>query len=565
MAYFLKVSKVKGHTYLAIYESFYNPDKKETAHRSYRSLGSVEKLIESGIEDPIAFYRAEVAKMNFERSSQDRPRISEKGSAISLGYFPLKAVMDSLNTAGHVRLMARLRSFEYDLNDVLCALIYARAVHPCSKRKTFHDVIPELFDSYDFSYDQLRSALAFMGENYHRFVELFTAKTMETYGLSTDNTYFDCTNFYFEIDREDDLRRKGPSKESRKDPIVGLGLLLDSNMIPVGMKIYPGNESEKPVMRKVINDLKNRCKVSGRTIHVADKGLNCSQNIVDSLLRKDGYLFSRSVKTLPETEKTWVLLDNDWQEKKDASGRLLYRYKSCIDDYPYTVIDKNNKKKTVMLKEKRLVTWNPVLAKKQKREITRLADKAASKGLSAVKRDEMGAASKYVLFSSTDDEGNVTDNRVASGVNIEAVEKDLRFAGYNMLVTSELDMSCEKMYETYHNLWRIEESFRIMKSDLDARPVYCSREETIKGHFLICYLTLLLERIFQFHVLKNEYSSSDIINFMQNFKLVSFENKYQNITASTSFIRSFAEQTGLPVDYLFLSKKDIKMVHNYRV
>ena len=153
MAYFLKVSKIKGHTYLAIYESFYNPEKKETAHRSYRSLGSVEKLVESGIEDPVAFYKAEVAKMNFERNNQDRQLISEKSSAISLGYFPLKAVMDRLNTAGHVRLMAKVRSFEYDLNDVLCALGYARAVHPCSKLRTFHDVIPELFDSYDFSYD----------------------------------------------------------------------------------------------------------------------------------------------------------------------------------------------------------------------------------------------------------------------------------------------------------------------------------------------------------------------------------------------------------------------------
>lgn len=185
--------------------------------------------------------------------------------------------------------------------------------------------------------------MSFIGGNYEKFIELFTAQVEEIYGVDTSKTYFDYTNFFFEIDREDDFRRKGPSKENRNDPIVGLGLLLDSNQIPIGMQMYPGNESEKPILRDVIDHLKKQNNITGKTIHVADKGLNCAENIVFSKKNGDGYLFSKSVKGLSEKEKVWVLLEQDFNEAKDMNGKVLYRYKSCIDKFPYTV-DHNGKK-----------------------------------------------------------------------------------------------------------------------------------------------------------------------------------------------------------------------------
>lgn len=122
---------------------------------------------------------------------------------------------------------------------------------------------------------------------------------------------------------EDAFRRKGPSKENKKEPIVGMGLLLDVNQIPIGMKLYPGNESEKPVLRNIIDDLKTRNSISGKTIQVADKGLNCAENIIHALKSGDGYIFSKSVKLLPETEMTWVLLDNDYRDVTDKNGRFI--------------------------------------------------------------------------------------------------------------------------------------------------------------------------------------------------------------------------------------------------
>ena len=481
MAYYLKKTKMKGRTYLSIDESFYSHQKKGTAHRVYKSLSSVETLKKNGIEDPIAFYQAEVDRLNAERKEAGVPKISEVSPSLYVGYFPLKSIMEKLKIKHYVDYFKLTTDFGYNLYELLAALVYSRSVHPCSKLRTFHEVIPNLYEKYDFSYDQLLDGLSFLGNNYEKFIEIFTVQTNNVYKLDNSKTYFDCTNFYFEIDREDVFRLKGPSKENRKTPIVGLGLLLDANQIPIGMKIYPGNESEKPVLRDVIDNLKKQNNVEGRTIHVADKGLNCAENIVFSRKNGDGYLFSKSVKSLPEIEKVWVLLNEGFKEIRDNSGKLLYKYKSCVDEFPYTVtID--GSKKTVKLTEKRLLTYNPDLAAKKRYEINRLVEKARAMTLSRAKKSEMGEAGKYISF--TDKEGE----KASVSMNEEAIERDLKFAGYNLLVTSEISMDDRDIYEVYHNLWRIEESFKIMKSDLDARPVFLQKESTIKGHFLICYI-----------------------------------------------------------------------------
>jgi len=558
MAYYLKKTKLKGRTYLSIDESFYSHEKKDTAHKVYKSLGSVETHLKNGIKNPIAHFQKEVDKLNKLKNEEGIRKISDKSPILYLGYFPLKNILDKLKIKKYVDYFKLTNDFKYDLYELLSSLVYARCVHPCSKNRTFHEVLPNLYHPYDYSYDQLLDGLCFLGSNYEKFIELFTTQVQGVYGVDTSKTYFDCTNFYFEIDREDDFRRKGPSKELKKTPIVGLGLLLDKNQIPIGMKMYPGNESEKPVLRDVINDLKKQNNIIGRTIHVADKGLNCVQNIAFSKLNGDGYIFSKSVKGLPEKEKVWVLLDNDFSDVKDKKGKVLYRYKSCVDKFPYT-IEHEGKNKIVELTEKRLLTYNPTLAAKKKYEVNRMVEKAKSLTLSQAKKTEYGETGKYVNF--TDDKGK----KATVSINQEAIEKDLMFAGYNLLVTSEVEMKDLDIYDTYHNLWRIEESFKIMKSDLDARPVFLQKEDSIKGHFLICYLTVLLERILQFKVLKNEYSTSVIFNFIQKFKITKAENKYINTTTYTDFINDLSKISGLPLTNYFLTETQIQSMFNKKI
>lgn len=569
MAYFLKKTNNKKGTYLQIYESYYDPERKCGAHRSYKPIGYVHELQTNGIEDPISFFGEEVQKLNQEHKKkkqvEKRRQISDESPEKLLGYFPLKNLNDSLNCKKYIDLMQTATHFRFNVFDMMSALIYARAVHPCSKSRTYDEVIPKLFETYDFSLDQLYDGLEYIGSEYEKVIEIYNHQVSQKYKFNTSHTYFDCTNFYFEIDREDDFRLKGPSKENKKEPIVGLGLLLDANQIPIGMKMYPGNQSEKPVLRDIIDNLKQRNHISGRTIQVADKGLNCFNNILHALKSGDGYIFSKSVKTLPETEKTWVLLDNDYVDVKNKKGEVLYRIKECVDDFNYSYVDSSGHRKTVKLKEKRIVTYNPKLAEKQKFEINKQVEKAKNLKACEAKKSEYGDSAKYVTFIPADKKGEKTDGKIKVELNDKVIENAKKLAGYNMIVTSETRMSASEIYAAYHNLWRIEESFRIMKSQLDARPVYLQKEDTIIGHFLICYLVVLLTRLFQIHTLNDTYGTEEIFDFIHDFRVAQIsERKYINLTRKSSFINDLTTLTGLPLTSYFLGNEDINKVLSHR-
>lgn len=565
MAYFLKKTKKKKGIYLQIYEGVYEPAIGNVVQRSHRALGYLHELQEEGIEAPIEHFQQEVDRLNEKdraRREADRFRkIGERTPERYLGYFPLKAINDSLKVKGYLDLMQSPFDFGFNVYEILASLSYARLIDPCSKYKTFHDVLPLLYDDYAYSESQMYDGLRYIGSEYEKVIEIYNHQVNALYRLDPSVTYFDCTNFYFEIDKEDELRRKGPSKEMRHDPLVALGLLLDAQQIPIGMKLFPGNESEKPQLRKVIGDLKSRHHVEGRTIRVADKGLNCADNIMHALRDKDGYIFSKSVKQMPQTEQEWVLLAQDYERVLDEEGNLLYQIKSCVDDFPYKVQLDDGSKQEILLREKRVVTFNPKLARKKQVEIKRQLEKAQRLRLSMAKRSEYGDSAKYVNFVSLGEDGEETGRKAGVSLNREAIEKDLRLAGYNCIVTSEIHMEAREIYAVYHNLWRIEESFKVMKSYLDARPVFVQHPDSIAGHFLICYLSILLLRLFQFKILNNQMSSETIIHFIRNFRAVKCSSrKWINITKNSRFLKDFAQHCGLPLTNYFLTSAQLKSI-----
>ena len=570
MAYFLKKTNNKKGTYLQIYSSFYDPERGHTAHKAYKPIGYVHELQAKGIGDPISFYKEEVNKLNQEakaaKAAKKTKQISDDSPEKLIGYFPMKNINDKLSVKKYIDLMQTATDFRFNVFDLISALVYARLVQPCSKAKTFDEVIPKLFDSYGFSLNQLYDGLEYVGCEYEKIIEIYNHQIQQMYPFDTSHTFFDCTNFYFEIDKEDEFRKKGPSKENRKEPIVGLGLLLDANQIPIGMKLFPGNQSEKPVIRNIIDGLKDRNSISGRTIQIADKGLNCAENIYHALKSGDGYIFSKSVKMLPETERTWVLLPNDYRDVKNAAGETVYRMKECVDEFEYKFNDsETGSLKKFKITEKRIVTFNPKLARKQICEINKEVEKAKLLKASQAKKSEYGDSAKYVIFTAVDKKGNDTEGKVKVTMNEELIRKSLELAGYNLLVTSEISMTDKDIYTAYHNLWRIEESFRIMKSQLDARPVYLQKQDTIIGHFLICYLAVLLTRLLQFKVLKNSYCSEDLFEFVRDFRVAKIsDRKYINLSRGTSFIKDFADLCGLPLTSYFLSEGEIKKMLSHR-
>ena len=205
------------------------------------------------------------------------------------------------------------------------------------------------------------------------------------------------------------------------------------------------------------------------------------------------------------------------------------------------------------------MTYNPKLASKKRYEISKQVEKARSLCYSQAKRAEYGDLGKYVNFT------NENGEKAKATINEDIIEKELELAGYNLLITSETNMKSTDIYNTYHNLWRIEESFRIMKSDLDARPVFLQKENSIKGHFLICYLAVLLERIFQFKILNNKYSTQEIMKFVKSFKIVKGESKYINVTTSSKFIKDFEQMTKLPLTNYYLTERQVKQIFRYKI
>ena len=572
MAYFLKKSVTKKGVYLQIYESYRNKEKKQTAHKAFKSIGYVDDLTSDKIPDPISYYQNLVKKMNEKRKKEiEESKIKqiEDEPTKNLGYFLVKSVFNTLRVESHLNLLARIADKPYDLNEAITSLVSARVVSPCSKIKTMEEVIPSFLEPAHFSSDQLYdSILPFIGDEYERILEIINHAFNKKYGRKTDNVFFDGTNYYFEIDKEKDDKRKGPSKENRADPIISMGLLLDEEQIPLAMKMFPGNESEKPVMRNIISTMKEQNNINGRTIQVADKGLNCTKNICEALKNGDGYIFSQSIKRLSDQEKKWALLENDenkWLEVKDKDGTLLYKYKSCIDKFPYKVDDGTNRPTTINLTQKRVVTFNPKLAEKKRYEINKMIEKARELNNSQAKRKEYGDAAKYVTFKAISNEGEVLDDTVVKAtINQDKVNEDLKLAVYNLLVTSETKMRAEEIYKVYHRLWRIEETFRTLKSELDARPVYLQRQDSIYGHFLICYLAVFALRVLQIKEFKDEIHTNEIISFVRNLKVLKNGETYINL-GSKDKIKKINDRLGLNLTNYFLTDKNIKKVLGFKL
>lgn len=568
MKYFLKKTKPsKKGEYLQIYISQYIPGKG-SRNRSYKSLGYVSDLMKQGIKDPIAYGQRIVGKLN-ESISTDVPQIGDGSTSMFAGHFLLKARIDRLSVDDTLNLMASNRKTSFKISDFIRSMVYAQVLNPGSKLSAFENVIPNIYGARTFSYDQILDEIEYIGSDYQKYIECFNHGIELNWHRNTKKAFFDCTNYYFEIDLEDDLRRKGPSKENRKSPIIGQALMLDAEQVPIAMERYPGNESEKPYLRKTVEDRKSRYDISSKIIEVADKGLNCAKNIYYLHKEgKDGYIFSKSFKgkSLSRAEKEWIALDNDdqlWKEVKDEEGNLLYRYKETIGSYEYKFIDDDGREVRFRTKEKRVVTYNPYLARKQIREIEKEVEKARNLSVKGFVKEEIGDKAKYINIKAKDN----SQTKFEAEVNEEMVSEAKKYAGYNLLITSEWKMTAKEIYKAYHGLWRIEESFRVRKTYLEARPVFLRNKESIYGHFLICYLALTVLRLLELKTFEDKIPISALVDFIRQYTITETKEKtYINNSTRSSVYEQIKSTLGiLKLGNLYLTQKDVNSLFDIDV
>lgn len=570
MRYFLKkTTPSKKGMYLQIYRTNYVPGKGNQ-NKSYKALGYVDELKAKGIEDPIEYAKGLINELNGQHKLLKEKQIGDASTSKNAGYFLAKAMFDALDMDRDLNIVASSYKSQYEFAAFLRSLTYAQIVDPGSKLKMYRDTIPNLYGAERYTYDQILDGVNFMGGDFHKYIEVINHHISKKYERNLGIGYFDCTNYYFEIDEEDEYRRKGPSKENRHGPIIGQSLLLDADMIPLDMELYPGNESERPYLRGRIEDMKARNGVSGRVIQVADKGLNCARNIYAAVMEaNDGYIFSKSVhgKNLSDAERKWVLLDDDginrWTVVKDESGHVKYRYKECVDEFEYKCkIDPADKKEAKFrVREKRIVTYNPKLASKQRREIMRMVERLQSKiTYKEAVREELGDSAKYVNLEARTIEGERV--KIATSLNQKKIDEDLAFAGYNLLVTSETSAPAVEIYKAYHNLWRIEQSFRVMKTCLEARPVFVSDTNTIFGHFLVVYYALVIMRLLELKIFEDKIAIEQLFDFIRDYKVTeNYDGSFINNATDTSTYRKIKDKLCLSkLGNVYLSRRDLDLL-----
>ena len=568
MSYFLKKTKTKKGIYYQVYNGVHDPEKGYTTQKSVKVIGYHENLLKDGIEDPLTYAKNIVTKMEKARKDELENKNKQKITAVSpvknIGYLLPISVLNKLDIKEDFSYVTYGTKCKYSLLDVFIALISARIISPVSKHKSYIEIIPKLIEQYNFSYDQLMDGLNILGRNYERIIEILNYHYKKMYKRNSKNVYFDCTNYYFEIDKAYEDKQKGPSKENRKEPIIGMALLLDEDQIPLSMHMYPGNQSEKEEIRKIISKMKKTNNVTGKTIQVADKGLNCAKNIYEAIKNGDGYIYSQSVKKLSKKEKTWVDIQNQYKETKEGD-EVVFKIKSCIDNFEYSFLDEANKKIQFSVSQKRIVYWSKKLEEKHIMEIDKEVEKLTNLSLSGIKRKELGDLAKYVKIASINEDGVIDSSNINALIDYEKISEEKKYCGYNMLITSEIKDSVEHNYNVYKNLWRIEESFRILKTNLSARPIYVSKKESIYGHFLVCYTALFLMRIVEFKTLKDKVPANKLFEFVRKFEVVKCNELYINLLTKNEDFCPIIDAIKLPVDNFYLDKKVFEQCLNLSI
>lgn len=508
-------SSKTGRTYLSIVRGFRDKNGKNR-HKTVRKVGYLD-VLEKEYDNPIAHFEQIARQMTNEEKELNKP--------VSLSVSPQSSLpvgTDNRKNFGHVAFShlyheleldyfinnrRRYTKAEYNHNAIFKLLVYGRLLAPSSKKKTF-ETRNLFFDKMDFTLDDVYRSLTFFNKHKDEMLLSLHKRISTLYGRDTSLVYYDVTNYYFEIDKQDDMRRKGVSKEHRPDPIIQMGLFMDTDGIPLTYGLYPGNMLDKqtliPMIQKVRKDY-----TLGRIIIVADRGMMAGDNIRQILTDKNGYVLSYSIRGANAAFKKYVLKDDGYR-----TGSEGFKIKSRIYPREITVSTLKGTKEKLRIHEKQVVFYSQKYAEKAKADREAAINKAKKLILSpaAYNRSTTHGAAKYIKnITYSPKSGEVMQSsKQALFFNDDKLAEEEKYDGYYAIVSSELDTPDEKIIEMYRGLWRIEESFKIIKSDLKTRPIYVSQEDHIEAHFLICFVSLVLARLLE-KKLDRKYSITAIL------------------------------------------------------
>lgn len=602
--YLHKLKKPNGDIYLSIKEKYHVPGKG-AREKTVKSLGYVSELNRS-YEDPITYFSQMAVEMTLLRKQEKNTSIlidttekmtTDTDDAKNVGYGILKELYKQLELDKFWNWKTRNLSVRYSADQIFRLLVFSRILMPASKKGTFDGRNFYFEDFGDFSLDDIYHALDVICANRDALQKWIYDHSGKICERDLSVSFFDCTNYYFDIGRSDmdilddngnsvdkngdpvpaKYRKRGPEKNHRPDPIVEMGLLMDRKGIPLAFDLFPGNESEKVHMRPIINRVKNEFSDS-RIIFVADRGLNTSDNIYylngdnkGDTNNRDGYVYGQSVRGADAEFKAWVLGGDYITDKitDDNGDEITFKHKSRIHPKELHVNvtkpgQKKKSKKTVSIDQKQLAYYSEKYAKKQKADREVMIQRAKDLIKHPKKYDKVTSAGSaaYVLnISFSKDTGEIVEGK-ALELDLEKIAEEEKYDGYYSIVTSELNMSDMEMRDIYRGLARIEDTFKITKSEFDSRPVFVWTNDHIDAHFTTCFTALVLIRLLQAK-LDNKYPVGRIINSLKNYCCIPLDTNNYRFIYFDEILESIGQSFDIPLDNKYRTRQEIQRLLRY--
>ena len=535
-----------------------------------KSFGSEKQICDKyGVTDAKAWAKEQVRLMN-EAEKEDAARfniglcagtdlVMDEQRRFNGGYLFLQDIYYELGLHKICRAISGRHLFEYDLNDILSRLIYTRILYPSSKRSSYEDS-KRFIEQPSFELHDIYRALSVMAEESDYIQSRLFKNSSAVRKRDTQVIYYDCTNFYFEIDAAEDDKQYGHSKENRPLPIVGMGLFMDSDGIPISFSIYPGNRNEQMTMIPLEEKMLSKFDMS-KFVVCTDAGLSSATNrVFNSHDGEDGmraYITTQPIKTLKEFLQNWSLSDDGWMLNGDSSDK---KYKiSELDDKldkdkifyktrwikEEGLVHTGHGDKKITIEQKLIVSYSIKYRNFQRRiregQIER-ATKMVESGTASTRRKKQNDPKRFIKTDHATKDGEIAELST-SYIDESVISDEEKYDGFYAVCTN-LDDSISNIVKANKRRWEIEECFRIMKTDFESRPVYLSRQDRILAHFITCFISLIVYRYLE-RKLDNKYTIGQILPTLQEMDFMKYEGKgYQPVYTRSELTDSLHEAFG---------------------
>jgi len=562
---YLKKNKTRnGKIYLAIVDSYYDKSRGYSRTKTIESIGYLDEL-EKQYDDPILFFSKRAEVLNSQKKEMRAPVIMEFKFSDTLqpditytknyGYFVLSSIYHELSIDKFLINRQRHSKEEFNANSIMKILLFSRLLYPASKKKSYEERSC-FFEREDYSLDDVYRCLSFLCKVKDSLQLWINDKIKELYSRDSSLVYYDVTNYYFEIDEQDDLRKKGVSKEHRPNPIVQMGLFMDNNGLPITYELFPGNTNDCMTYRPNLKRIKTQYGL-GKAIVVADKGMTTGDNIWYTLSAGDGYVFSMSIRGADKGLKDYVLDEHGYEWLGKEYKRKSRRYPRTIQ---VSTTSGGKLKKTV--DEKQVIFYSEKYDRRAKSD--RAAALAKAQDLVAhpgkyTRATSYGAAAYIKNIDFDKDTGEIINTSKILSLDEKKLKDAEALDGYYVIVTSEMEETDDRIIEMYRGLWKIEETFRVTKSDLEARPVFVSTESHIEAHFLTCFVSLVIARILEMKT-KHKYSITKLLESLRKAECSYAQQNYYLFNYCDEILLEIGEKFNIDFTRRIRSLGEIKKI-----